>query len=62
MKKNTFFKVLIGFIIITSIFSITVFAKYFTSSDNVVNNFGTGSISVKIAERFKQNETWNGNE
>ena len=62
MKKNRFFKVLIGFIIITSIFSITVFAKYFTSSDNVVNNFGTGSISVKIAERFKQNETWNGNE
>ncbi|MDV5105586.1 hypothetical protein R2R32_02830 [Clostridium perfringens] len=49
MKKNRFFKVLIGFVIITSIFSITVFAKYFTSSDNVVNNLGTGSISVKIA-------------
>ncbi|MDT9333655.1 hypothetical protein P3F02_08840 [Clostridium perfringens] len=62
MKRNRFVKVLIGFVIITSIFSITVFAKYFTSSDNVVNNFGTGSISVKIAERFKQNETWNGNE
>lgn len=62
MKKNRFFKVLIGFIITTSIFSITVFAKYFTSSNSVVNNFGTGSIGVKIAERFKQNETWNGNE
>ncbi|TPE20317.1 hypothetical protein [Clostridium perfringens] len=60
MKKNRFLKVLIGFIIITSIFSITVFAKYFTSSDTVVNNLGVGSINVKIAEKFTPNDTWNG--
>ncbi|EGT3601075.1 hypothetical protein [Clostridium perfringens] len=60
MKKNRFLKVLIGFIIITSIFSITVFAKYFTSSDTVINNLGVGSINVKIAEKFTPNDTWNG--
>lgn len=62
MKKNRFLKVLIGFIIITSIFSITVFAKYFTSSDTVVNNLGVGSINVKIAEKFTPKDTWNGDE
>ncbi|MDZ4992218.1 hypothetical protein GNF80_04430 [Clostridium perfringens] len=62
MKKKVFFKILIGFVVITSIFSITVFAKYFTSSDKVINNLGVGSINVKIAEKFTQKNTWNGEE
>lgn len=62
MKKKVFLKILIGFVVITSIFSITVFAKYFTSSDKVINNLGVGSINVKIAEKFTQKNTWNGEE
>lgn len=62
MNKKVFFKILIGFVVITSIFSITVFAKYFTSSDKVINNLEVGSINVKIAEKFTKKNTWNGEE
>lgn len=62
MKSRRVFKVLIGFLVVTSIFSITVFANYFTSSDSVTNNFETGSIEVGIAEKFTPMENWDGKE
>lgn len=62
MKNRRVFKVLIGFLVITVLFSITVFAKYFTSSDSITNKFGIGSIEVGIAEKFTPKDNWDGNE
>lgn len=62
MKNRRVFKVLIGFLVITGLFSITVFAKYFTSSDSITNKFGIGSIEVGIAEKFTPKDNWDGKE
>lgn len=54
------YKVLICGVIIVSVFSVTVFAKYFTSLDQKVNKFGVGSIEAKIAEKFETPESFSG--
>lgn len=54
------YKILICGVIIISVFSVTVFAKYFTSLDQKINKFGVGSIDAKIAEKFETPDSFNG--